>query len=159
MTTIISYQKHTDEWTTYTLVQPHQSPDLQNTTEICTELCTELCTIDGITYVAVPDGVTLPDQPSQIADSIKNVELTAELISTIKTNSSHCKFTSDQVQHKIRQKYTMDDEMYFSRIASAAALGVYELKPDENEKLMQYNGYIESVRLWAKQEQIKLGLD
>jgi len=151
MTTIISYQKYTDEWTTYTLVQPHQSPDSQNTTE--------LCTIDGVTYVAVPDGVTLPDQPSQIADNIKNVELTAELISAIKTNSSHCKFISDQVQHKIRQKYTMDDEMYFSRIASATALGVYELKPGENEKLMQYNGYIESVRLWAKQERIKLGLD
>ena len=151
MTTIISYQKYTDEWTTYTLVQPHQSPDSQNTTE--------LCTIDGVTYVAVPDGVTLPDQPSQIADSIKNVELTAELISTIKTHSSHCKFISDQVQHKIRQKYTMDDEMYFSRIASATALGVYELKPGENEELMQYNGYIESVRLWAKQERIKLGLD
>lgn len=154
MTTIISYQKYTDEWTTYTLVQPHQSPDSQNTTE----LCTELCTIDGVTYVAVPDGVILPDQPNEIADSIKNVELTAELISAIKTNSSHCKFISDQVQHKIRQKYTMDDEMYFSRIASAAALGVYELKPDENEKLMQYNGYIESVRLWARQERIKLGL-
>jgi hypothetical protein len=151
MTTIISYQKYTDEWTTYTLVQPHQSPDSQNTTE--------LCTIDGVTYVAVPDGVTLPDQPSQIADNIKNVELTAELISAIKTNSSHCKFISDQVQHKIRQKYTMDDEMYFSRIASAAALGVYELKPDENEKLMQYNEYVESVRIWAKQERIKLGLD
>ena len=151
MTTIISYQKYTDEWTTYTLVQPHQSPDSQNTTE--------LCTIDGVTYVAVPDGVTLPDQPSQIADNIKNVELTAELISAIKTNSSHCKFISDQVQHKIRQKYTMDDEMYFSRIASATALGAYELKPGENEKLMQYNGYIESVRLWAKQERIKLGLD
>ena len=55
--------------------------------------------------------------------------------------------------------YTMDDEMYFSRIASATALGVYELKPGENEELMQYNGYIESVRLWAKQERIKLGLD
>ena len=151
MTTIISYQKYTDEWTTYTLVQPHQSPDSQNTTE--------LCTIDGVTYVAVPDGVTLPDQPSQIADNIKNVELTAELISAIKTNSSHCKFISDQVQHKIRQKYTMDDEMYFSRIASAAALGVYELKPDENEKLIQYNEYVESVRIWAKQERIKLGLD
>lgn len=151
MTTIISYQKYTDEWTTYTLVQPQQSPDSQNTTE--------LCTIDGVTYVAVPDGITLPDQPSQIADSIKNVELTTELISTIKTNSSHCKFISDQVQHKIRQKYTMDDEMYFSRIASATALGIYELKPGENEELMQYNGYIESVRLWAKQERIKLGLD
>jgi hypothetical protein len=151
MTTIISYQKYTDEWTTYTLVQPHQSPDSQNTTE--------LCTIDGVTYVAVPDGVTLPDQPSQIADNIKNVELTAELISAIKTNSSHYKFISDQVQHKIRQKYTMDDEMYFSRIASAAALSVYELKPDENEKLMQYNEYVESVRIWAKQERIKLGLD
>lgn len=155
MTTIISYQKYTDEWTTYTLVQPHQSPDSQNTTE----LCTELCTIDGVTYVAVPDGVILPDQPNEIADGIKNVELTAELISAIKTNSSHCKFISDQVQRKIRQKYTMDDEMYFSRIASAAALGVYELKPDENEKLMQYNEYVEGVRTWAKQERIKLGLD
>lgn len=154
MTTIISYQKYTDKWTTYTLVQPHQSPDSQNTTEICTELCT----IDGVTYVAVPDGVILPDQPNQIADSIKNVELTEELISAIKANSSHCKFISNQVQHKIRQKYTMDDEMYFSRIASSVVLGVYELKPDENEKLMQYNGYIESVRLWAKQERMKLGL-
>ena len=53
----------------------------------------------------------------------------------------------------------MDDELYFSRIASATALGAYELKPGENEELMQYNGYIESVRLWAKQERIKLGLD
>ena len=43
----------------------------------------ELGTIDGITYVAVPDGYVLPPQPKQIADSIKEVSPDSEIIAKL----------------------------------------------------------------------------
>ena len=61
--TIYSYTKHIDNITTKTLNAPEGS--------------TELCTIEGVTYVTIPDGETLPEgQPQQIADSIEEVVVT-----------------------------------------------------------------------------------
>lgn len=69
--------------------------------------CTELCTLDGVTYVAVPAGVTLPDQPTEI--TMKVVTLTPELKSAIKAASPHVALISERMIQKIRGTYTIDD--------------------------------------------------
>ena len=67
---IVSYQKQSDAYTVYQLAAPDGS--------------TELCTIDGVTYVSVPDEV-LPEQPEQISASVVDpVTLTTVLRDAIK---------------------------------------------------------------------------
>ena len=76
---IIKYKKIKEVFdirhsTTHTLREPdYKENDLR---------CTELCTIDGYTYVHVPDTVTLPDQSDKIL--VESVTLTDELKSEIK---------------------------------------------------------------------------
>ena len=51
---------------------------------------TELATVDGVTYVCLPDGVTVPaGQPREIAASIAPVVLTPELRAAIAAASPH----------------------------------------------------------------------
>ena len=66
---------------------------------------TELCTIDGVTYVSVPDD-DLPEQAAQISASIVNpVTLTTELREAIKAASPHCALIHERMEAKIRDKY------------------------------------------------------
>jgi len=62
---IYRYQKIQDEHTTYTLVEPDMQDDAARPTE--------LVTLDGWTYVLVPDGVDLPRQSTQVADTLEAV--------------------------------------------------------------------------------------
>ena len=154
MTSIVSYRKATDAWTAYTLVTPDTQLDAAGE-----ELyCTELCTLDGVTYVAVPDAVTLPEQPAQIANTVTPVILTPELREAIKAASPHCQFITERMQDKIRARYSAEDEMYFARIGGGAALGVYEFEVGEKELLLAYGAHVESVRQWGRVERAKLGL-
>ena len=72
---IYSYQKASDDFTTYILREPDYADDQQ-------QHCTELCTISDTTYVHVPDDLTLPEQPEQI--TLVEVTLTDELREQIK---------------------------------------------------------------------------
>lgn len=117
-----------------------------------------MATIDGVTYVAIPDGVELPPQPEQIAGSVERVTLTNELREQIKAASLHCAFIAEQVQKEIRKKYSPEDEAYFSRIASLAALGEYQLQPDEKQRLLDYNAHIEECRAQGRAKRAALGL-
>ena len=57
MPTIYKYQKISDAYTTYILAEPdYELLGLE-------DRITELCTIDGVTYVSVPDGITLRFSP------------------------------------------------------------------------------------------------
>ena len=142
---IVSYQKQSDAYTTYTLLAPEGS--------------TELCTLDGVTYVSVPDDVALPEQPSQIADSIVNpVTLTTELREAIKSTSLHCQLIHQRMEDKIREKYSLSDEQYFSRIASGVALGMYAFETCEQDALVAFGTYIEEVRQWGREQRALLGL-
>lgn len=111
-----------------------------------------------MTYVAVPDGVTLPEQPAQIADSIAAVELTPELREAIKAASPHVQLVTERMQCKIRARYTAEDEMYFARIGTGAALGKYTFEPGEEAALTEYGAHVEAVRQWGRAERAKLGL-
>lgn len=144
MTHIVSYQKQSDAYTVYQLNAPEGS--------------TELCTIDGVTYVSVPDD-DLPEQAAQISASIVNpVTLTTELREAIKAASPHCALIHERMEAKIRDKYSLSDEQYFSRIASSAALGLYTFETGEAEALQAFGAYVESVRQWGREQRALLGL-
>ena len=144
MAHIVSYQKQSDAYTTYTLLAPEGS--------------TELCTLDGVTYVSVPDG-ELPAQPAQIAASVIDpVTLTTELREAIKAASPHCQLIHQRMEDKIRERYSLSDEQYFSRIASGAALGYYTFETGEAESLQAFGLYVESVRQWGREQRALLGL-
>lgn len=154
MPSIVSYRKATDAWTTYTLA----TPDTQLGAGGEELYCTELCTLDGATYVAVPDGVTLPEQPAQIAATIAPVTLTPELRDRIKAASPHCQFIDARMQDKIRALYSPEDEMYFARIGTGVALGVYTFEPGEQDALLEYGAHVEAVRQWGRGQRAELGL-
>lgn len=150
MTTIYSYQKVS---TPYTVIQA-VLPDSAGAND---ELhCTELCTIDGITYLSVPDGVTLPDQPPEI--ELTPVTLSPELREQIKAASVHVAFIAERMIQKIRAQYSIDDEMYFARIGVGAANGMYTPTAGEMADMQAFGEFVESVRQWGRTERAKLGL-
>jgi len=118
--------------------------------------CTELCTLDGVTYVAVPDGVTLPAQPPEI--TLETVTLTPELREQIKAASVHVAFIAERMIQKIRAAYSIDDEMYFARIGVGAAAGLYTPTAGEMADMQAFGEFVESVRQWGRTEREKLGL-
>lgn len=116
MTSIIKYQKITDEFTVHQLREPDYAADA--------ERCTELCTIDGITYVAVPDTVILPDdQPALI--TVEVVTLSDELRTQIKAISPHVRLIDQRVVEKIREIYSLTDEIKMIWKAAGADVDAY----------------------------------
>ena len=137
MTKIYKYQKIQDAYTTHCLVEPDYNL-LETEDRI-----TELCTIDGITYVSVPDSITLPEQPEQI--TVEEVELTDELKAIFRTASPHIMLINDRVVNRIRERYSVNDELKFLRIGLS-------------EESTAYNDYVEECRAWGRAEKARLGV-
>ena len=137
MAKIYKYQKITDQFTTYCLVEPDYNL-LETEDRI-----TELCTIDGITYVSVPDSIILPAQPEQI--TVEEVELTDELKAAIKSESPHVQLINERVVAKIREIYSLNDEIKMIRLSPSA-------------ESTAYNEYVEACREWGKTRKATLGL-
>lgn len=145
MSTIYAYTKAQDQYTTYQLITPEDA--------------IELCTIDGTTYVSIPDGEPLPDgQPDEIVESIEVPVLTAELVAAIKASSPYCRRIADRRIEMIREKYSADDEFFFARIAGGQALDMYTITPDEQAELVAYKNYVEDIRIWGRQQYAAIGL-
>lgn len=106
---------------------------------------TELATIDGVTYVAVPDGIELPEQAAQIAESIEEVELTAPLRDEIAAQSTHVALIRERVVAMIRALYSVDDELKLLRTAPSA-------------EFEAYNAHAEACRAWGREQRAALGL-
>lgn len=104
----------------------------------------ELCTLDGWRYVTIPEN-TQPDVPVQLTTWM-SVELTPELREAIKTNSPHCKLARDRFIETIRAKHSLDDELYYARIATGSILGAYKLQDGEAEILSAYQADVEAAR-------------
>ena len=117
---------------------------------------TELATIDGVTYISLPDGETLPPQHPELV--VEPVDLSEELITAIKGQSSFCRMISEQMIEKIRQRYSTDDEAYFARIGVGAALGAYTFAKGEREELLEFGAFVESVRQWGREQRASIGL-
>lgn len=144
MPSIVSYQKASDATTTYQLALPDGA--------------IELCTLDGTTYVALPDGAKLPDQPKQIAASVKPVAMTAPLKEAIKAASPHCQLISERMQAKIRAKYPLEDELAYARIGIGAAHKLYAPTQEEFANIAAFGVFVDGVRQWGRDERAKLGL-
>ncbi len=150
MTSIYSYTKVSTPYTTIQMALP----DNQGLDDALR--CTELCTLDGVTYVAVPDEVVLPDQPAEISASV--VTLTDALRDQIKAASVHVALIAERMVDKIRAKYTPEDEMYFARISIGALTGQYTFETGEQAAVTAYGAHVEGVRQWGRTEKAKLGL-
>lgn len=118
--------------------------------------CTELCTLDGVTYVAVPDALTLPDQPPEL--TVAAVVLTDELREQIKLASTHVQLIGQRMIDQIRASYSIDDEMYFARIGVGAATGMYTPTGGEMAEMAAFGAFCEATRQWGRDERAKLGL-
>lgn len=142
MVKVYRYRKVTDDYTTY---------------QAQGENLIELCTIDGITYISVPDdGRLLAEQPEQIR--LEEVDLSGELKERVKNTSPLCQLIYARTQERIREKYSAEDEMYLTRIAVGQLAGIYTMQPHEPALIAEYQAYIESVREWGRAERAKLGL-
>lgn len=147
---IYSYQKVS---TPYTVIQAV----LPDSTGANDELhCTELCTLGGITYLSVPDGVTLPDQPPEI--ELTPVTLSPELREQIKAASAHAALIAECMIQRIRARYSVDDEMFFARMGVGAAVGMYTPTAGEMADTQAFGQFVEGVRQWGRSEREKLGL-
>lgn len=150
MTTIYSYSKVPTEFTVIQMALP-DSMGVDDALH-----CTELCTLDGVTYVAIPAGVTLPEQPPEI--TIEPVDMTPELREQIKAASTHCALIAERMEARIRSRYSLSDEAYFARIGVGAALGVYQFEPGEQDEMLAFGAWVEFARQWGRDERAKLGL-
>lgn len=150
MTSIIKYKIVSDNLTTHRLKEPDTLDGPK---------CTELCTLDGLTYVSVPDGVTLPeDQPETAKNSLESVTLDGELREKIKAASPHCQLIADRVIERIRAKYTADDELFYARILLGEQMGRYTMSPAEKAEVDAFIHHVEATREWGRQQRAEIGL-
>ncbi len=138
MSTLISYQKHIDALITRELSLPQD--------ESHQRLGQEIATVDGITYVSLPDGVALPvDQPDEIAASIQTVTLSDALREAIKAASPQVRVINALVAEKIAEQYSLADEIKLLRTAPSAEFDAY-------------NAHAEACRAWGRAQKAALGL-
>jgi hypothetical protein len=135
MTFIVSYQKFIDDQRTVEI----RLPEGDGTQRIGTELAT----VDGVTYVSLPDGAVLPDQPEEI--TVKTVTLNPLLKEEISNASPHVRLIRQLVSDKIAERYSTGDEIKLIRTAPSA-------------EFEAYNAYAEDCRAWGREEKAKLGL-
>ena len=106
--------------------------------------------------MAVPDGLTLPEQPAEI--SPVPVVLTDALKAQIKAASAHVQLIYERTEALIRSKYSQSDEAKFARIGVGAALGAYTFDPGEMDELLAFGAFVEAARQWGRNERALLGL-
>lgn len=125
----------TDEFTSYRVREPHYAA--------AEARITELCAIEGVTYIGVPDGVVLPEQPPQVV--LTECILTPELIDDIKAASPHVRLINERVVTRIRSRYSTDDE-----------IGIMRTAPSDEATI--YNEWVEGCRAWGREQKAELGL-
>jgi hypothetical protein len=131
MASIVAYRKASDAWTTYSLVG--------------VDGAVELCTIDGVTYVSIPDDGDLHDQPEEIAGSVAVIEPSDALIDAICAASPHVALIRSRVVELIAQRYSITEEVKLLRTAPSAEFDAY-------------NEYVEICRAWGRSQKADLGL-
>lgn len=132
---IYRYQKHIDSLRTVEITLP-EGPNHQR-------IGTELATIDGVTYVHLPDTAELPEQPIEI--DVAPVMLTDDLRDAIKAASPHVRLINQRVEDKIRERYSVSDEIKLLRIAPS-------------DETAAWNEYVEDCRQWGRECRAALGL-
>jgi hypothetical protein len=141
------YQPVSDAYTVYrvTAADPDADPGL-----------TELCELDGWRYLSVPSGLALAVPPPIAA--LETVVLDDTLRARIKAASPHITLIDQRFDERLRARYTLNTELYYARIASGVALGVYSFLPNEQDELAAYQVYVEGLRTQSRAEKVALGL-
>ena len=135
---IIAYKKSITSFATRTLILAQD----KNNQSVGTEVAT---LSDGLTYVSMPAATVLPTQPDEIKASVKEVALAADQVLEIKQKSPHVRLINQRVCEKIRDKYSVDDELKMLRIAPSI-------------ETTAYSAHVEDCRAWGQVEKAKLGL-
>lgn len=135
MTFIVSYQKYIDDQHTVEIRLP-EGDDNQR-------IGTELATVEGVTYVSLPDGSVLPEQPAEI--TVEQVTLTPALKQDIANASPFVRMIRQMVSDKIAERYTTGDEIKLLRTAPSPEFEVY-------------NQYAEDCRAWGRAQKSSVGL-
>jgi hypothetical protein len=141
MPSLIAYRKTITAINTFELRLPESAPGQRQGQEIAT-------LADGRTVVVLDDGATLPtDQPAQIAPSIETLPspLPVDVRDTIRAASPHVRLIDQRVVDKIRELYSINDEIKLLRIAPSA-------------ETTAWNDHVEACRAWGRAEKAKLGL-
>ena len=135
MSYIVRYQKFIDADRTVEI----RLPEGEGTERIGSELAT----IGEVTYVSLPDGAVLPQQPVEI--TVEPVTLTTDLREQICAASPLVRLINTNVVAMIRERYTVDDEIKLLRTAPSEEFDVY-------------NEYVEACRAWGRDQRMALGL-
>lgn len=98
------------------------------------------------------------DQPTEIAASIQAVTPTENLRTAIKAVSPHARLIASRMIEQIRAKYSIDDEMYFSRISIGSVNGMYDASVGELAEVAAFGAFVEGVRDWARAQRAAMGL-
>jgi len=112
---------------------------------------TELCTIDDKTYIAAEsaDGVQLLEQTTEGTKAVIGANYTADEIRKIKKQvkaaTPAVETINAQVRAKIRERYSIEDEIKMLRLAPSPETAAW-------------NDYVEECRQWGRAEKAKLGL-
>ena len=129
---IYSYTKITDEYTTYTIIEPDYKEGDKH--------ITELCTIDGMTYVFVPDILVLPEQPTQI--TLSEVIPSEALYQAIEKVSPHAQLINRRIADGL---ITMAEGE-----AQKRALGYVPIELTSNEKKLNAGRSLKASVWWQK---------
>ena len=110
------------------------------------EGATELCTLNGVTYVCIPDGAAIDDdQHPEVIGTMEVVELDFELCERIKAASPHIALIQKRVREKIEEVYSIHDEIKLIRTAPSPEFDAY-------------NEHAELCRQWGRDQKAALGL-
>lgn len=137
MNSIYAYQKFIDAQHTVEMVLPVDPVTNQR-------IGIELATVGAITYVSVPAGQSLPDQPAEINPQLLT-DVPASLISLISDASPHVRMIRSMAKEKIATHYSVEDEIKLLRTAPSEEFDIY-------------NAFVEDARAWGRTERAKLGL-
>lgn len=110
------------------------------------EEATELCTLDGVTYVCIPNGVAIDsEQHPEVTGTMEVVELTPELQEQICNASPHVRLINKRVKDMIAEQYSIEDEIKLLRTAPSEEFDIY-------------NEHAEACRQWGREQKALLGL-
>jgi len=109
----------------------------------------QLKDFDNYQYVAF-EGV-IPEQPKGII--LEEVVLTAELKEKLRKYSSHWKRYKERIIDKIREKYSIDDEINIIHTKNLATKTT-----EDKTKITEYDEYVKSVKDYYAKYKANLGI-
>lgn len=123
---ILSYRKITDQYTTH-IIEDQLHDDV-----------IELCTIDGVTYVSVPDDSTLPEFK---IITVKKAVLSNDIKAAIRDKSPHFRLLALRMGAPKNLRLTADDEARIKRMQKDVG---------EAEKAGAVDAFLTDRRSWDK---------